>query len=77
MSKREKKLTQIECEAMLNDHVIGTLSLMDGDRPYAVQLEYLFHEGALYMGTYMRGRKMDCMNKNSRAVFKKFMPESE
>jgi len=72
MSKREKKLTQVECEAILNKHVIGTLSMVDGDRPYAVQLEYLFHEGALYMGTYMTGRKMECMNKNDRAVFTVF-----
>ncbi len=69
MSKRESKLTKAECEEILNKHVIGTLSLVENDRPYAVQLEYLFHEGALYMGTYMTGRKMDCMNKNDRAVF--------
>lgn len=72
MGKREKKLTQAQCEALLNEHVIGTLSLTDGERPYAIQLEYLYHQGALYMGTYLTGRKIDTMEKNDRAVFTVF-----
>jgi len=72
MGKHEKKLTQAQCEALLNDHVIGTLSLTDGNRPYAIQLEYLYHQGALYMGTYLTGRKIDYMKQNDRAVFTVF-----
>jgi nitroimidazol reductase NimA-like FMN-containing flavoprotein (pyridoxamine 5'-phosphate oxidase superfamily) len=72
VAKREKKLTQAQCEAVLNEHLIGTLSLTDGKRPYAIQLEYLFHDGALYMGTYLTGRKIDYMKQNDRAVFTVF-----
>jgi len=69
MRKRKKKLDQDECIGLLDDNIIGTLSLTDGERPYAVQLEYIYHEGALYFGTYMTGRKIDYMNKNDNAVF--------
>jgi len=69
MPKREKKLTQAECIAVLNDNILGTLALSDGKRPYAVPLEYIYDQGALYMGTYMSGRKIDIMEKNDRAVF--------
>ena len=72
MSKREKKLTQSECVALLNDNILGTLALSDGGRPYAVPLEYIYEEGALYMGTYMTGRKIDLMEKNDRAAFTVF-----
>ena len=72
MGKREKKLTHAQCEEILRDHIIGTLSLTDGVNPYAVQLEYLYHDGALYMGTYLKGRKIDYMKQNDRAVFTVF-----
>lgn len=72
MGKREKKLTPAQWEALLNENVIGTLSLTDGERPYAIQLEYLYHEGAVYMGTYLTGRKIDCMEQSDRAVFTVF-----
>jgi len=68
----EKKLSPLEWEAMLNANVVGTLSLIENDRPYAVQLEYVFHEGALYMGTYFTGRKINCLSQNDRAVFTVF-----
>jgi nitroimidazol reductase NimA-like FMN-containing flavoprotein (pyridoxamine 5'-phosphate oxidase superfamily) len=72
MRKREKQLSQAECEAVLNDNIIGTLSLVEGARPYAVQLEYLYYDGAIYMGTYLDGRKIECLNRNNRAVFTVF-----
>jgi len=72
MEARPKKLTQSECESILNDNIIGILGLSDGEKPYAIPLEYLYHEGALFMGTYLTGRKVDYMNKNGRAVFTVF-----
>lgn len=72
MGKKAKKLTQEQCETLLNEHVIGTLSLTDGERPYAIEMEYLYHDGSLYMGTYLTGRKIDYMKKNDRAVFTVF-----
>lgn len=72
MPKREKKLTRAECVAVLNDNILGTLALSDGRQPYAVPLEYIYDAGALYMATYISGRKVDIMEKNDRAVFTVF-----
>jgi len=64
-----RELIQKEYDAMLQDNLVGTLSLSDGTSPYAIQIEYLFHDGALYMGTSVEGRKIDYLEKNDRAVF--------
>jgi general stress protein 26 len=72
MVVREKKLSQDEIEAILQVHQVGTLSLAEGDHPYAIQLEYTYHGGALYMATPQEGRKIDYLNKNNRAVFTVF-----
>lgn len=69
---RERKLTSEEFDAMLKKNRIGTLSLSDGLNPYAVQLEYLYHEGNLFMATFLDGRKVECLKKNNRAVFTVF-----
>ena len=68
----KKKLTQAECDAMLRDNIIGTLYLSEDGCPYAIQFEYLYRDGAFYMGTYLTGRKIDCLEKNNRAVFTVF-----
>jgi len=72
MAARKKKLTRAEYDAMLHDNIIGTLSLSEDGYPYAIQLEYLYRDGAFYMGTYLTGRKVDCLEKNNRAVFTVF-----
>jgi len=72
MRMRDRQLAPDEYEAMLDENFVGTLSLSDGDSPYAVQLEYVYHQGAIYMATYMEGRKVDCLNRNNRAVFTVF-----
>jgi len=64
-----RELTQKEYDTMLHDNLVGTLSLSDGTRPYAIQLEYLFHDRNLYMATSVEGRKIDYLKKNDRAVF--------
>lgn len=72
MRMRERQLAPDEYEAMLDKNFVGTLSLCDNDSPYAVQLEYVYHEGAIYMATYFEGRKVDCLSRNNRAVFTVF-----
>ena len=69
---KSRELTPEEYDAVLQQNLVGTLSLSDGTSPYAVQLEYLYHEGAFYMATSLEGRKIDTLNKNNRAVFTVF-----
>ena len=72
MRMKERKLTNAEYDAMLHDNIIGTLSLCSEGAPYAVQVEYLYQDGAIYIATYMEGRKVDVLKNNNRAVFTVF-----
>jgi len=69
---RERKLTEAERVEMLRSNLIGTLSLCDNGAPYAVQVEYLFQDDAIYIATYLEGRKVGIMERNDRAVFTVF-----
>ena len=69
MRTKERKLSQAETTEMLQSNLIGTLSLCDGGAPYAVQVEYLYQDGAIYIATYLEGRKVGVMERNDRAVF--------
>ena len=46
-----------------------TLSLHDGDFPYAVPLSFVEYQGALYMHCAIEGHKLDCINKNAHVHF--------
>jgi len=72
MRMKEKKLSEAEYTEMLSRNLIGTLSLCDNGTPYAVQVEYLFQDGAIYIATYFEGRKVGFMEVNDRAVFTVF-----
>lgn len=69
---KERKLTEAEYTEMLRNNLIGTLSLCDGGAPYAVQVEYLFQDDAIYIATYLEGRKVGVMERNDRGVFTVF-----
>ncbi len=69
MRMRERKLDEAERDDMLRQNLVGTLSLCDGKSPYAVQVEYLYQDGALYIATFYEGRKIETLKQNNRAVF--------
>jgi hypothetical protein len=72
MRMKEKRLSDPEITEMLNRNLIGTLSLSDNGAPYAVQVEYLYQDEAIYIATYLEGRKVGVMEANHRAVFTVF-----
>jgi hypothetical protein len=72
MRMKEKRLGESEATEMLRQNLIGTLSLCDGGAPYAVQVEYLYQDDAIYIATYLEGRKVGIMAANPRAVFTVF-----
>jgi len=65
-----KKLSEAEYTEMLSRNLIGTLSLCDGGAPYAVQVEYLYQDGAT--NSLLEGRKVGVMERNDLAVFTVF-----
>ena len=46
-----------------------TLSLHDGDFPYAVPLSFVEYQGALYMHCALEGHKLDCLAKDPHVHF--------
>lgn len=46
-----------------------TLSFNDGEYPYAVPMNFVECEGALYMHTALEGRKMDCLARDAHVHF--------
>ena len=69
MAEQSKKLTRQECEEVLRSNDIGVLSVTNGQYPYAVPVEFLYQDNRIYVGTYVTGRKMDYLAKNSRGAF--------
>jgi hypothetical protein len=69
---KERKLTEAEYTELLQNTMVGTLSLCEGGAPYAVQVEHLYQDGAIYIATYLEGRKVRVMEGNNRAVFTVF-----
>lgn len=66
---KHRELSEGDYDEMLQKSLVGVLCLSDGNRPYAVQLEHLYRDGALYMATSVEGRKMEVLKRNDRAAF--------
>ncbi|MDD2382676.1 MAG: pyridoxamine 5'-phosphate oxidase family protein [Sulfurospirillaceae bacterium] len=56
-------------EALLARCEYGTLSLIDGDEPYGVPLNFVWHEESLCFHGSKEGRKMEVIAHNKKASF--------
>jgi nitroimidazol reductase NimA-like FMN-containing flavoprotein (pyridoxamine 5'-phosphate oxidase superfamily) len=61
-----------EIEKRLASCKYGVLSLSDGRSSYGVPLGYCYHEGAVYIGMDIRGRKIDYFKKCPKVCFTVF-----
>lgn len=59
------ELTDAECRALLQRHRLCVVSVVDGDRPYAVPVFYGFDGDVIYLGV-MEGRKTRALDANAR-----------
>jgi len=64
-----KKLSQDEIEEFLSSQKIGTLSMNDGEKSYAVPLAYFYDGEYIYLTIGGEGRKMAYINKNQNVCF--------
>lgn len=57
--------------SFIKDHRAGVLSLVDGDRPYSVPLEYYFDGKSLHfiISSRENQRKVNCIRNNANACF--------
>ena len=70
MRRGKQQLTSDECIEILKEHTSGVLALLGDDGyPYAVPLNYVYHDSKLYFHGAMTGHKYDSMIKNSKASF--------
>lgn len=56
-------------EHVLKTTRVGYLGLVDGDEPYVVPLNYIWHNGAIYIHGAQYGRKADLMTDSPKATF--------
>ena len=63
-------------EEVLNSCEYGTLSLVDGDEPYGVPINFAWHENRLGFHGSLEGRKMDVIAHNAKASFSVVKPLS-
>lgn len=61
---------------VLNSCEYGTLSLVDGDEPYGVPINFVWHDNRLCFHGSLEGRKMDVIAKNAKASFSVVKPLS-
>lgn len=61
--------TREEMERLLERMAAGCLSVVTEDGPYAVAMNYLFHDGCVYLHGARAGRKMEALARDSRVCF--------
>ncbi len=62
--KDKKAITEF-----LKTEKFGTLGLVDGDKPYAVPVNFLYLNDKIYFHSARAGRKWDIIHKNANAFF--------
>jgi uncharacterized protein len=67
-SERTMKSAE-EIERLLVRMPVGCLAVTTEDGPYAVAMNYLFHDGNIYVHSAMAGRKIEALKCDSRACF--------
>jgi uncharacterized protein len=67
-SERAMK-TREEMERFLERMPVGCLAVTTEDGPYAVAMNYLFHEESIYIHCALAGRKIEALVRDSRVCF--------
>lgn len=68
--RKEKRLTSEECIGIISQAEYGTLATIGDDGyPYAVPLNYIYHNGSIYFHCATVGHKLDNINYCSNVSF--------
>jgi len=67
--KERSMKTNEEMERLLEFMPVGCLSVTTEDGPYAVAMNYLFHDGCIYLHSAPAGRKIEALGQDSRVCF--------
>ena len=70
MRRFKQQLSQEECAELLQSEPRGVLAVLgDEDYPYAVPLDFVYHEGSLYFHGAGEGHKLDALRRHDKASF--------
>src|SRR5690606_31956782 len=70
MRRKGQELPEAECKEILSSCSTGVLGLMGADGyPYAVPLNYVYADGAIYFHCAKDGHKIDCIRNSERVSF--------
>ena len=70
MRRKDKEICgEAAIVAILDRARVCRLAMVDGDSPYVVPLCFAYQDGALYVHSALKGRKVDLMQKNPRVCF--------
>jgi nitroimidazol reductase NimA-like FMN-containing flavoprotein (pyridoxamine 5'-phosphate oxidase superfamily) len=65
-----ENMTSVEVEEMLNNTLIGRLSMADAQgKPYTIPLPFCWANAAIYLRIPMTGRKGEILRENDRVCF--------
>lgn len=56
-------------QGVLRDASWGILTLVDGDRPYAVPMNHAFVDGNILLHASLEGKKLDCIRRNPNVAY--------
>jgi len=56
-------------ESLLRDTWWGVLSMVDGERPYAIPLNHAYVDGRILLHGALEGRKLDCIRRNPNVSY--------
>lgn len=70
LRRKKQMISQAECIEILERGHTGVLAVLgDDDYPYAVPLNYVYHEGKLYFHSAKSGHKLEAIAKHDKASF--------
>lgn len=70
MRRHKQQLTDAECIEILTHGSTGVLAILgDGGYPYAVPLNYVYYENAIYFHGANTGHKLDAIRQNGKFSF--------
>lgn len=70
MRRKDKLMEHMQVEKIMEDGSYGTLSVIgDSGYPYAVPLNFVYHENAIYFHSATNGHKIDAISADSKVCF--------
>jgi nitroimidazol reductase NimA-like FMN-containing flavoprotein (pyridoxamine 5'-phosphate oxidase superfamily) len=68
--------SQSEIDEIIRKAKVCTLSMCDGENPYAVPMNFGYRDGVIYLHSAQEGKKIDVLSKNKRVCISFYVDEA-